>query len=528
MEFANQTVEARFSERVWLFVREVGKSVGRSRGESRGYHSRFGRGGTFRCAYVGLGRCVLPALMGRRTVALSVCQFRFLIRLRENEGGFFCPQQRIHRLFAERMRAFMKEKTTKPLWTRDFTILTLGSVVSMLGSTLSWFAISIMVLDYTGSTFLYVLFNVCFQLPGLILPLLAGPYLDRMSRKKAIYGLDFCSATIYGVITVLLWRGWFSYGVLLVCGMVIGGINSVYGVAWESFYPNLISEGNFEKAYSVSGLLSDLTGLAYPLGALCYELVGAVPLFALTAAAFFVAACFETTISHRETHMAQAKKADGAGVLRQFGLDFREGLTYIKSEKGLLCITLYFTMSSFVGGGSGNLQLPFFNDNPERFAVWGLAGATLYTVLSNFTTAGRLLGGAIHYKVKIPPKKKFILALCIYFAVNLMDGVILWMPIPVMAVLFFLDGVLGVTSYNIRVSATQSYIPDTKRARFSGAFSMLCTVGSIVGSLVGGALAEGLPERWVITLLSAVGVLSVYLFIFRGREQVAAIYNREM
>lgn len=422
----------------------------------------------------------------------------------------------------------MKEKTTKPLWTRDFTILTLGSVVSMLGSTLSWFAISIMVLDYTGSTFLYVMFNVCFQLPGLILPLLAGPYLDRMSRRKTIYGLDFCSAAIYGIITALLWRGWFSYGVLLVCGMVIGGINSVYGVAWESFYPNLISEGNFEKAYSVSGLLGDLTGLAYPLGALCYDMVGAIPLFGLTAAAFFIAACFETTISYRETHMAQAKKAEGVGALRQFWLDFLEGLTYIKSEKGLLCITLYFMMTCFVGGGSGNLQLPFFNNNPELFAVWGVAAATLYTVLSNFTTVGRLLGGTIHYKVKIPPKRKFALALTIYFIINLMDGIILWLPVPLMAVLFFADGVLGVTSYNIRVSATQSYIPDTKRARFSGTFSMLCTVGSIVGSLTGGALAEIMPERWVVTLLSAVGMLSVYIFIFRGREYVAAIYEREV
>lgn len=422
----------------------------------------------------------------------------------------------------------MTKKTKNPLWTRDFTILTLGSVVSMLGSTLSWFAISIMVLDYTGSTFLYVLFNVCFQLPGLILPLLAGPYLDRMSRKKAIYGLDFCSAAIYGIISILLWRGWFSYGVLLVCGIGIGGINSVYGVAWESFYPNLISEGNFEKAYSVSGLLSDLTGLAYPLGALCYELIGALPLFVLTAAAFFVAACFETTISYRETHIAQAKKAEGAGALRQFGLDFREGLTYIKSETGLLCITLYFMMSSFVGGGSGNLQLPFFNDNPELFVKWGLAGATLYTILSNFITVGRLLGGTIHYKVKIPPKKKFFIAITVYFIVNIMDGVILWLPVPVMAVLFFIDGVLGVTSYNIRVSATQSYIPDTKRARFSGTFSTLCTVGSIVGSLAGGALAEVMPERWVVTLLSGVGVLSVYLFIFRGRARVAEIYNREV
>ena len=82
-------------------------------------------------------------------------------------------------------------KPANKLWTRDFTIITLGSVVSMVGGTMTGFAISIMVLDYTGSTFLYALFNICFQIPMLVCPLLAGPVLDRMSRKKVIYSLDF-------------------------------------------------------------------------------------------------------------------------------------------------------------------------------------------------------------------------------------------------------------------------------------------------------------------------------------------------
>lgn len=42
-----------------------------------------------------------------------------------------------------------------PLWTRDFTIITLGSVISMLGNSMSGFALSLLVLDYTGSNLLY-------------------------------------------------------------------------------------------------------------------------------------------------------------------------------------------------------------------------------------------------------------------------------------------------------------------------------------------------------------------------------------
>lgn len=423
----------------------------------------------------------------------------------------------------------MQEKITKPtLWTRDFTILTLGSVVSMVGSTLSWFAISIMVLDYTGSTFLYVLFNVCFQLPDLVCPLLAGPYLDRMSRKKVIYRLDFLSSGIYFLIALLLWSGWFNYVLLLFGGIVIGAINSIYGIAWQSLYPNLITEGNFSKAYSVSSLMTDLSALAYPLGALIYDWVGAPPLFAVTAGAFFIAACFETGIRYEEKHMARSGGGTGAGTLGQFARDFREGLAYILNERGLLIITLYFMASNFVGSGSGNLYLPFFRNNAALFAAWPVAAVTLYTIVSNFTVVGRLTGGAIHYRVKLPAEKKFAIALGVYGVLCFIDGAVLWLPIPLMALIFFVDGVLGVTSYNIRIAATQSYIPDTKRARFNGTFQMLCSVGSVVGALVGGGLAEVMPERWAMVLLSGVGLLSVYLFMFRGRAHVAAIYNRDV
>ena len=50
-----------------------------------------------------------------------------------------------------------KRASGKALWTKDFTILTIGSVISMIGSSLSGFAIGLLALDETESTFLYAL-----------------------------------------------------------------------------------------------------------------------------------------------------------------------------------------------------------------------------------------------------------------------------------------------------------------------------------------------------------------------------------
>ena len=421
----------------------------------------------------------------------------------------------------------MQRSRKTGLWTRDFTIITIGSLISMVGNMLSGFAISIMVLDMTESTFLYILFNVCWQIPGLIVPLLAGPFLDRVSRKKVIYCLDFLSATIYFGLAAVLKTGWFNYPVMLLCCVFIGTINSVYGVAYDSFYPNLIPDGCHSKAYSISGVLFDMTGLVYPLAPILYDWLGIASLFAFTAVCFAVTACFEVSIRHKETHMAQSSSVSSVGSLRQFGRDFQEGINYIRGKKGLLAITLYFMVSGFAGG-TAELYLPFFRNNAELFTFWPVAAATLYAVVTNFSMAGRIIGGVIHYKTKLPVNKKFTIALTVYVVIAVIDAVTLWMPVPVMCLLLLLTGLLSVTSYNIRIAATQTYVPDGKRARFNGTFSMLCSLGGIAGSLTAGGLAEVMPERWAIVLLAGVGLLGVYVFMYRGRKHVAAIYNREV
>ena len=285
-----------------------------------------------------------------------------------------------------------ENKPRQGLWTRDFTIITLGSVVSMIGNSLSGFALSMMVLDYTGSTFLYSLFIVCFQLPMLVCPILAGPYLDRMSRKKVIYRLDFLSAGLYFGLFWLLRGGWFSYPLLLGGCVVVGAINAVYLVAYDSFYPNLITEGNYSKAYSISSMLWPLAAMSTPIAALVYDKLGsATPLFAFNALCFFAAASFERTIRYQETHMDKAPPADGLGAVKRFGRDLREGLSYIAGEKGLLVITLYFMVSGMSGNGAGSLAEVI----PERQVVLMLSAVTLCAVWL-FMFRGRRAVSAIY------------------------------------------------------------------------------------------------------------------------------------
>lgn len=413
------------------------------------------------------------------------------------------------------------------LWTRDFKIITIGTIISMLGNAVAGFAIGLLVLDYTGSTLLYALFMVVYNLPKIVAPLFAGPYMDRFSRKKVIYTMDFISSALYTFIFFLLYNHWWNFPFFLGLVLIIGTIDGVYAVAYESLYPNLVSKGNFSKAYSISSMIYPLAAFMVPVASFIYNSTGsAAPLFAFNAVTFLLAAIFETQIGYVETHL---DNGTGEKFTRDHYIaDFKEGLRYMAKEKGLLIITTYFCITTFASGGAQTVMLPFFKNNPELFAFVPLDVVTLYTIISFFGVFGRLMGGFIHYKFRYPVGKKFIIALTVYTTITLLEAFQLYFPLPLMVLSFFIIGIMGVTSFNIRISATQSYVPDEKRGRFNGSFQMICAAGGIVGQLLSGVLGEVMPERQIIMIFMALNLLAIIFIMYPGREHVKRIYNRRV
>ena len=416
-----------------------------------------------------------------------------------------------------------RDRTTSqnPLWTRDFTILTAGTVVSMFGNALAFFAMDLMVLDITGSTLMFAIYHILYMLPNALAPVLIGPFLDRFSRKKTIYTLDFLTAGLFAVLTVLLLTGHTGIGILAAANFLLGAIGGIYFVAYDSFYPLLIREGNFNKAYSVSASLETLSMVMVPLSALIYNTLGIVPLFVANTLSYLAAAILETQIRTEEPYIERRKRDDAAPAgLRRFTADFREGLRYLAGEAGLLAIAVYFFFSSLAGGMTEVVTLPYFRNT---FAN----GEYVYMLTWGMCSAARFLGGILHYNLKLPEKAKYAIALTVYISIAVLEGSYLFFPVPVMMVMTFAVGILGVTSYTIRISATQKYVPDEKKGRFNGAFNTLMTVGMVIGQAAAGGLSAAVSERTVVVTANALCLAAAVLVIGGSRREVSRIYNTQ-
>ena len=272
------------------------------------------------------------------------------------------------------------------LWTRNFTILTLGSFVSALGSSAASVAFGIMIYQQTGSPLTLALFTVANIVPRVLTGFLAGPFVDRHSRRKIIYKLDFLSTAIFTIISLVLFTGFFNVIVFTAVGAFLGIMDTIYQIAFMSMFPEVIEPGQHSKAYSLSSLIWPVSAAVMaPVAAFMIEKFefGIAILMVFNAFSYGIAAILETSI-HLEEKL-NTKQVNGL----QFVEDLKEGFRYYKLERGIFGIGILFAAFSFVYMTHDLLRMPYFIES-EIFTIQD------FSYLITAGSIGRIIGGFIH------------------------------------------------------------------------------------------------------------------------------------
>jgi len=406
----------------------------------------------------------------------------------------------------------MKRKT---VWNWNFTIITLGTFISAIGGAGITLGLSLVVFDQTQSTLLSGIYTAVLMIPGITLPLIFGPLVDRMNRKHIIVGLDALSGLVYLSFMIYIGKTGFSYGAYLVFNLITVCIGQVYTLAYVSLYPDLIPEGMEQKAYAVSGMVYPIAStIVTPIAAILYANWGIEILFLIVGISLLVAAAFESRIQY----IYERKESISQGGLRQYRKDVIEGFRYLKREKGVRSIYSYMMITNATGNSNGKMVMAHFQTS-------SVLTTAMYGLLTSAETIGRLVGSAVHYLFNIPEEKRYALTVRVYMIYELCDGIMLFMAYPVMLVLRFLCGFLGSQTAAIRSAAVQKYLPSDMRARVNGLFSVLMSLGMMVTQLAVGALGEVLPYRWVAAMFAGFSFAAIIVLIVRNRKHVEPVYN---
>lgn len=405
--------------------------------------------------------------------------------------------------------------STAKLWTRNFRLVILASAMGTLGSIAGGFALAFLVFDETGSTLASALIVAIQLIPNLLLPILIAPVMDRLPRKSFLVAGDAANAVLLAGMGIWLLLFDFSYVGYLAISLLLSCLGAIDELAFTSIYPELIPEGAEQKGYAVSSMLYPvLKVIMTPLAAVLLDTIGVAWILIAQSGLSLAAAVTESCIRLDETE----RKQHTPYTPRAWIEDIREAVQYLKKERGLCSIYGYMAVTNGVSSGFSPILVAFFRTFPGFTAA-------MYSAFSVVEFAGRTIGSAMQYRIKIPAKKKYGFTFFVYQFYEVMDMCLLWLPYPLMLINRGICGFLGSNSAILRSAAVQRYIPEKLRSRVNAFIGVLLTVGSSIFSLLMGFLGEILDYRWCVTIGGTVALLACWLLIWRRRSDVRKVYE---
>ena len=245
----------------------------------------------------------------------------------------------------------MKDK----LFTRNFTFLILGQVSSLIGNYTLKFALSMYVLEQTGSASIFATLLAVAMLPTILLSPFGGILADRANRRNIMVGLDTLSGLTVLVAGLVLPFGhdiW-VIGALLVSLSVLAAFESP---TVQACIPQMLSGDNLMKGNAAVNQVQAIAGLITPfLGSLVYAAFGLTPVLWGTVACFFLTAILECFI-----RLNYQKAEVTMGIREIIREDFSVSIHFLRREQpGILKLLLLASLASLFVAGTVVVGFPY-------------------------------------------------------------------------------------------------------------------------------------------------------------------------
>lgn len=150
------------------------------------------------------------------------------------------------------------------LFTKDFTLVVIGQIISLFGNAAIRFALPLYLLNRTGSSALYGTVMACAFVPAILLSPVGGLIADRVNKRNVMVILDFSAAGLILLFMLLMDRVNLVL-VLTLTLMILYGIAGAYQPTVQASIPALVNLEHFMRANAVINLfLSAMITVALP------------------------------------------------------------------------------------------------------------------------------------------------------------------------------------------------------------------------------------------------------------------------
>lgn len=402
------------------------------------------------------------------------------------------------------------------LFTRNFTFLILGQVSSLIGNYTLKFALSMYVLEQTGSASIFATLLAVAMLPTILLSPFGGILADRANRRNIMVGLDTlsgCTVLVAGLVLPFGHDIW-VIGALLVILSVLAAFESP---TVQACIPQMLSGDNLMKGNAAVNQVQAIAGLITPfLGSLVYAAFGLIPVLWGTVACFFLTAILECFIrlDYQKAEVTMSVRE----IIRE---DFSVSIHFLRREQpGILKLLLLASLASLFVAGTVVVGFPYLVRTVLGLSAEHYGAAE--SVMGVAAVLGSLFVGITAQKFRL----RWLAFVFMGLGLSLIPtGIAFLLPVGplgiyIILLVMFSLGQFGCSLFSTyAISVIQARTPEHLMGKFMSYVFTLAMCAQPAGQIIYGALFDWFSDSpyWVLIpsgfLVCVIGLASSKFFV---------------
>lgn len=384
------------------------------------------------------------------------------------------------------------------LFTKNFTLLVLGQVTSLFGNFILKLALSMYVLEITGSAAIFAGILSLATIPTILLSPFGGILSDRADRRNIMVALDALSGISVLGAAFLLSQG-NALTVITILLVILSVLGAFETPNVQACIPTMLTGDNIMKGNAVVNQVASLSYLVAPmLGSILYSVFGLKPVMYASIACFLITALFECFIK-----LDYERSTNDQNIFTMIKQDFSSSMKFIfKEQPDILKMLLLASISRFFVMGITIVGLPYIVRTilGLNARYYGAAESSLAIA----TIIGSIAAGLLTGKLK-PHNLSLILVLLGIFMIP--AGMAFLFPVNtvvayVINVGSFCGMQIAVSIFSIfAVSIIQQRTPNHMIGKIMAYTSTITLCIQPVGQIVYGFLFDGFSDAVYLVLI---------------------------
>ncbi|MGB9134691.1 MAG: MFS transporter [Candidatus Bathyarchaeia archaeon] len=294
-----------------------------------------------------------------------------------------------------------------------FTLIWVGQMLSLMGTAMTGFALTIWAWEITGQAAVLALVGFANFAPVVLFSPIAGAIVDRYDRKKVMMLADLAAGLPTVGLLLLFTMGNLQIWHLFITGAISGTFQSFHFPAYSAAVTMMVRKGQYGRAQAMLAVAEFASGIFAPvIAAVMLVYIGIGGIISIDVITFTAAVVMLFFVHVPKPPVTDAGRRGMGSIWKESFYGFR----YIYEHPSFLGLQLVFLFNNFLGSFGNTLFAPMIlartgNDTLALgsvmsaggvggligsivLTIWGGPKRRIHGVLLGFISMG-LLGGTM-------------------------------------------------------------------------------------------------------------------------------------